>query len=87
MAEHGKKTLKPLTADDFKIITAGKSDNDETSYALINETNAPMEEMVNPLIFSLDYKKHPEMQAIPAASKYSRDFKKLYDELRKEPPS
>ncbi len=83
MGDLRKKTLIPLVPEEFKETVAGKLDNEEGTYALINEENAPLEEMIHPLTYSLDTKKHPDMHAIPAATKFTRDFQKLYEELRK----
>ena len=48
---------------------------------LMNDNDAPLDELVHPLSYSLDTK--PDMQAVPMAYKYSRQFKKLFDELKR----
>ena len=83
MTERNKKGPKPISPAEFNEITAGTKDNEDTPSALINERNAPIEEMIHPLSYSIDDKKHPSMRAVPAASKFQRDFKKLYEQLRK----
>ena len=53
--------------------------------ALINNHNAPLAEMVHPLVYSKDFKKHPDMLAIPVAYSFQRNFYKLFKELKKLP--
>jgi len=50
---------------------------------LVNDNEAPLDELIHPLSYSLDTKKHPEMQGVPMAYKYQRNFKKLFDELKR----
>jgi hypothetical protein len=57
----------------------------ESQFALVNENNRPLIEMVHPLAYSLDRKQHPDMCAVPVAYKYSRDFYELYKSLRTLP--
>jgi len=69
---------KEITKREFIKILGG-------SYKpqLMNDNDAPLDELVHPLSYSLDTKKHPDMQAVPMAYKYQRNFKKLFDELRR----
>ena len=50
---------------------------------LMNDNDAPLDELVHPLSYSLDTKKHPDMQGVPMVYKYQRNLKKLFDELRR----
>ncbi len=50
---------------------------------LMNDNEAPLDELIHPLSYSLDTKKHPDMQGVPMAYKYQRNFKKLFDELKR----
>ena len=69
---------KELTKREFIKVLGG-------SYKpqLMNDNDAPLDELVHPLSYSLDTKKHPDMQAVPMAFKYQRNFKKLFDELKR----
>jgi len=69
---------KELTKREFIKVLGG-------SYKpqLMNDNDAPLDELVHPLSYSLDTKKHPDMQSVPMAYKYSRNFKKLFDQLKR----
>ena len=69
---------KELTKREFIKVLGG-------SYKpqLMNDNDAPLDELVHPLSYSLDTKKHPDMQGVPMAYKYQRNFKKLFDELKR----
>ncbi|MHA1857065.1 MAG: hypothetical protein ACTSWX_00370 [Promethearchaeota archaeon] len=73
-----KKEEAILTKREFIKVLAGSD-----KYQLINENNEPLDEMVHPLAYSLDNKKHPDMQAVPMSYKYSRNFKKLVEQLKR----
>ena len=69
---------KELTKREFIKVLGGSQ--------LMNDNDAPLDELVHPLSYSLDTKKnpkHPDMQAVPMAYKYQRNFKKLFDELKR----
>lgn len=66
---------KVLTKREFIKVLGGSK--------LMNDNDAPLDELVHPLSYSLDTKKHPDMQSVPMAYKYQRNFKKLFDELRR----
>lgn len=67
-----------LTKKEFIKVLAGS-----VKPQLMNDNDAPLDELVHPLSYSLDNKKHPDMQAVPMAYKYQRNFKKLFDELKR----
>ena len=69
---------KELTKREFIKVLGG-------SYKpqLMNDNDAPLDELVHPLSYSLNTKKHPDMQGVPMAYKYQRNFKKLFDELKR----
>ena len=69
---------KELTKREFIKVLGG-------SYKpqLMNDNDAPLDELVHPLSYSLDTKKHPDMQGVPMAYKFQRNFKKLFDELKR----
>ncbi|UYP44933.1 hypothetical protein NEF87_001218 [Candidatus Lokiarchaeum ossiferum] len=74
------KTPNSLNHDTFVKFMASNSPS-----ALINDHNAPLAEMVHPLTYSMDFKKHPDMLAIPVAYSFQRNFYKLFKELKKLP--
>ena len=67
-----------LKKKEFIKVLAGS-----TKPQLMNDNDAPLDELVHPLSYSLDSKKHPDMQGVPMAYKYQRNFKKLFDELKR----
>ena len=69
---------KILTKREFIKVLAGSN-----KPQLMNDNDAPLNELVHPLSYSLDTKKHPDMQGVPMAYKYQRNFKKLFDELKR----
>ena len=73
-----KENEELLTKRDFiKVLGGSKKPQ------LMNDNEAPLDELIHPLSYSLDTKKHPDMQGIPMVYKYQRNFKKLFDELRR----
>ena len=69
---------KELTKREFIKVLGG-------SYKpqLMNDNDAPLDELVHPLSYSLDTKNNPDMQGVPMVYKYQRNLKKLFDELRR----
>lgn len=86
MSEKAKQNSSVISIDEDKIkkVLTGKLNEENTTAGLTNEHNEPLEDLIHPLIHSIDNKNHPKMQAVPAAVKFTRDYKALYDELRKE---
>lgn len=86
MSEKSKENSSVIAIDEDKMkkVFTGKVNEDKTTAGLSNEQNYPLEDLIHPLIHSIDIKKHPNMQAVPAAVKFTRDFKTLYEDLRKE---
>ncbi len=76
--EKEEKEESVLTKKEFIKVLAGSF-----KPQLMNDNEAPLDELVHPLSYSLDTKKHPDMQAVPMAYKYQRNFKKLFDELKR----
>ncbi len=73
-------TIKSIDHDEFiKIMAQGRS------IGLINEKEAPVEDLVHPLTYSQNIKKNPDMVAIPAAYSFQRNLNRLYKELKKLP--
>ena len=68
-----------LTKREFIKILADGSKKPQ----LMNDNDAPLDELVHPLSYSLDTKKHPDMQGVPMVYKYQRNLKKLFDELKR----
>lgn len=83
MSEKLPNQNESLSERDFVLFLAGKDRKSHQEFALVNDNNSPLEELVHPLTYSMDIKHHPDMQAVPASIKFSRDFEKLYNELRK----
>ena len=69
---------KELTKREFIKVLGGS-----IKPQLMNDNDAPLDELVHPLSYSLDTKRHSDMQGVPMAYKYQRNFKKLFDELRR----
>jgi hypothetical protein len=67
-----------LNEKEFIKVMAGNQNK-----VLINEHNFPLEDLINPLTHSMKVRKHEDMQAIPVGYKFNRDFKKLFEELKK----
>jgi hypothetical protein len=83
MSEKQNKFIIPLDENKFKLFLAGKDSTHHKGYALINEKDAELADLIHPLSHSLDGKNHPDLIVVPAGAKFSRDFKKLYEEVRK----
>ncbi|QEE17504.1 hypothetical protein DSAG12_03341 [Promethearchaeum syntrophicum] len=69
-----------LTKREFIKVLGGDGINKPQ---LMNDNEAPLDELIHPLSYSLDTKKQPDMESVPMAYKYQRNFKKLFDELRR----
>ena len=67
-----------LTKREFIKVLGGSS-----KPQLMNDNEAPLDELIHPLSYSLNTKKHPDMQGVPMAYKFQRNFKKLFDELKR----
>ncbi|MHA1475013.1 MAG: hypothetical protein ACTSRX_08040 [Promethearchaeota archaeon] len=76
--ENEEKEESVLTKREFIKVLGGS-----IKPQLMNDNDAPLDELVHPLSYSLDTKKHPDMQGVPMAYKYQRNFKKLFDELKR----
>ncbi len=67
-----------LTKREFMKVLSGS-----VKPQLMNDNDAPLDELVHPLSYSLDTKKHPDMQGVPMVYKYQRNLKKLFDDLKR----
>lgn len=80
--KENRKTLEKIEISSIEFAHILASSNERSS--LTNDQNSPLVELVHPLIYSKNAKKHPDMLCVPACYKFQRNFYYLFKELKKE---
>lgn len=69
-------SIEQLDEKAFITLLANKGGN------LVNENDLPLTELIHPLTFTIDPKRHQDMISVPVGYKFHRKFHALFKELR-----